>query len=76
MEQSILQDPVPRLRSIVTPTLLIWGEKDALIPFRNAGDYLLNLPDAKLVSFRELGHVPQEEAPFLSLPPVQSFLAQ
>jgi pimeloyl-ACP methyl ester carboxylesterase len=76
MEQSILENPVPLLRSIGTPTLLIWGEKDALIPFQNAGDYLRNLPDAKLVSFRELGHVPQEEAPFLSLPPVQSFLAQ
>lgn len=76
MEQSILEDPVPPLRSIGTPTLLIWGKKDALIPFQNAGDYLRNLPDARLVSFPELGHVPQEEAPFLSLPPVQSFLAE
>jgi pimeloyl-ACP methyl ester carboxylesterase len=76
MEQSILEDPVPQLRSINAPTLLIWGEKDALIPFQNAGDYLRNLPDAKLVSFRALGHVPQEEAPSLSLPPVQTFLVQ
>jgi len=75
MEQTVLVDPEPLLRSICVPTLLVWGEKDALIPFSNADDYLRDLPDAKLVSFPNLGHVPQEEAPALSLPPVRSFLA-
>ena len=74
MEQTVLENPEPLLRSIKAPTLLVWGEKDALIPFSNARDYLRNLPDAKLVSFPELGHVPQEEAPDLSLPPVRPFL--
>jgi pimeloyl-ACP methyl ester carboxylesterase len=76
MEQTVLVDPEPLLRNIHAPTLLVWGEKDALIPFSNAGDYLRNMPDAKLVSFPGLGHVPQEEAPALSLTPVQSFLVQ
>ncbi len=76
MEQTVLEEPEPLLRSIHAPTLLVWGEKDALIPFTKAGDYLRNLPDAQLVSFPGLGHLPQEEAPALSLQPVQCFLAK
>lgn len=76
MKQTVLEDPEPLLRRINMPTLLVWGEKDALIPFRNSDDYLRYLPNAKLVSFAELGHVPQEEAPDLTLSPVQSFLAR
>jgi pimeloyl-ACP methyl ester carboxylesterase len=64
------------LKMIRTPTLLIWGEKDALIPLRNAADYLRKMPNSKLVSFSELGHVPQEEDPVRSLLPVLSFLDQ
>ena len=76
MEQTVLLDPEPLLRKISAPTLLVWGEKDALIPFGNADDYLRDIRDARLVSFPELGHVPQEEAPALSVQPVRSFLAQ
>jgi pimeloyl-ACP methyl ester carboxylesterase len=76
MEQTVLEDPEPLLRTIWTPTLLVWGEKDALIPFGNAADYLRNLPNARLVSFPNLGHVPQEESPAQSLPPVEAFLDQ
>jgi pimeloyl-ACP methyl ester carboxylesterase len=76
MEQTVLEQPEPMLRSIKAPVLLVWGEKDALIPFSNAGDYLRELPNVKLASFPGLGHVPQEEAPALSLPPVKSFLEE
>ncbi len=76
LEQTVLMDPKPLLGAITAPTLLVWGEKDALIPFDNAKEYLSNLHDARLVSFPTLGHVPQEEAPVLTLPPVQAFLAR
>jgi pimeloyl-ACP methyl ester carboxylesterase len=75
MRQSVLEDPVPMLRNIKVPTLLLWGQKDRLIPYANAADYLAALPDAKLVSFPDLGHVPQEEAPAESLAPLETFLA-
>ena len=71
-----LKQLAPMLQSIKAPTLLVWGEKDAIIPFSNARDYLRQLPNAKLVSFPGLGHVPQEETPALSLAPVQAFLEQ
>lgn len=76
MRQSVLEDPVPWLRRIMAPTLLIWGRQDRLIPFANAADYLASLPNAVLVSFPDLGHVPQEEAPAESLAPVETFLAE
>ena len=76
MEQVMLEDPEPLLRRIQAPTLLVWGAKDAMIPIRNAADYLRDLRDAKLVALPGLGHVPQEEAPAVSLEPVRAFLAQ
>jgi pimeloyl-ACP methyl ester carboxylesterase len=76
MGQMTLADPVPLLRRITAPTLLLWGEKDAMIPFRNAADYMAALPHATLVPLPTLGHVPMEEAPEVSLPPVRAFLAE
>jgi pimeloyl-ACP methyl ester carboxylesterase len=75
MEQTILRDPRPRLPGITAPTLLVWGEKDGLIPVANAQDYLGLLPDARLETFDDLGHLPQEEAPERSLVPVKAFLS-
>ncbi len=76
MEQTVLRDPVPILARIATPTLLLWGERDAMIPISNAADYLKHMPDATLVRLPGLGHVPFEEDPAGSLPPVERFLAQ
>lgn len=71
-----LQPPEPMLRRIQAPALLVWGEKDALIPYRNAGDYLAVMPNCRLLVFGDLGHVPMEEAPARSLAPVAMFLAE
>lgn len=74
MRQTVLQDPVPLLRQIQAPTLLLWGEQDAMIPVANAADYLNALPRATLVRLPALGHVPQEEDPVHSLAPLRAFL--
>ncbi len=76
MQQSILVEPIPILRNLQTPTLLLWGKQDRLIPFANSADYLSALPHASLVEFPDLGHVPHEEAPDESLQPLAQFLAQ
>lgn len=74
MGQSVLVDPVPLLRRVRAPTLLVWGKRDAMIPVANAADYQAALADSRLVTFAELGHVPQEEAPARTLEPVREFL--
>jgi len=74
MEQTVRQDPRPALRTIKVPVLLVWGTDDGMIPAINAQDYLRELPNARLVSFAGLGHVPHEEAPEVTLAPVRAFL--
>lgn len=76
MAQTVLVDPAPLLRRIAAPTLLLWGDRDAMIPVSNAADYLTSLPNARLVTLPGLGHVPHEEAPAQSLPPVRAFLGE
>lgn len=76
MQQLVLQDPVPMLRRIGAPTLLLWGDKDAMIPPAHAQDYLNALPHARLVLLPGVGHLPHEEAPAAALPAVQAFLRE
>jgi pimeloyl-ACP methyl ester carboxylesterase len=76
MRQTLLEQPEPLLQRIEAPTLLLWGEADHMIPYSNAADYLRALPNAQLVSFPDLGHVPQEESPDESVQPLERFLTQ
>lgn len=73
--QTILRDPASILARIRAPTLLLWGEKDGMIPIGNAADYQRYLPNAKLVRLPNLGHVPFEEDPGRSPVPVERFLS-
>jgi pimeloyl-ACP methyl ester carboxylesterase len=74
LTQTILVDPRPLLASIRAPTLLVWGERDAMIPFTNSAEYLKAIPDARLVAIPGAGHLPQEEAAVESLAAVEAFL--
>ncbi len=74
-QQVFLEPPGPRLAKITAPTLILWGEEDRMIPFSNSADYMRDLPHATLVALPGLGHVPFEESPAASLPPVMAFLA-
>jgi pimeloyl-ACP methyl ester carboxylesterase len=76
LQQTVLEDPNRLLTKIMSPTLLLWGERDRLIPFANSADYRRVLPNARLVAFPDLGHVPHEEAPDESLKPLLRFLAE
>ena len=75
MRQLVLQDPVPWLQRITAPTLLLWGQQDQMIPVANAADYQRAVAQTQLVVLPRLGHLPHEEDPARSLPPVQAFLA-
>ncbi len=51
------------LVGIDKPVLLIWGEKDRVIPLSHAVDALSVFPDAVLKVIANIGHVPQVERP-------------
>ena len=74
MRQVMLQDPIPTLRTIKAPTLILWGEQDGMIPIDNAADYRRAMPAAIFVALPGLGHVPFEESPDVSIRPVLTFL--
>jgi len=72
--QTIYKDPVPRLKAIKAPTLLIWGEQDQMIPSTNAQSYANVLSNSTTVLVPKLGHLLQEEQPEKGLAVVMQFL--
>ena len=72
--QTIYTDPVPRLKKITAPTLLIWGEADQMIPSSNAKSYSEVLSKSQTVLLPRLGHLLQEEQPEKALEKVVEFL--
>jgi pimeloyl-ACP methyl ester carboxylesterase len=54
-----------RLGQVQVPTLIVWGEKDRVIPLEHALAALRVLPDGWLKILPGIGHVPQVEAPAL-----------
>ena len=63
-----------RLKSIQTPTLLIWGAKDLWIPLDNGKRMNRILVNSKLEVLENSGHVPMEENPKESLELLKNFL--
>jgi pimeloyl-ACP methyl ester carboxylesterase len=58
---------------ITHPTLIIWGEKDTVIPIHN-GEYLYNtILHSRFVVLKNCGHIPQEEKPELFINLVKEF---
>ena len=73
-QQTVYSDPMPRLKQIKAPTLLLWGEHDAMIPSSNAQSYAAVLGQSQTVVLPRLGHVIQEEQPKVGLASVDEFL--
>jgi pimeloyl-ACP methyl ester carboxylesterase len=65
-----------QVSAIRTPTLVMWGDEDSLIPFQAAQWFVDHLPDAELVHYPGIGHIPMEEAPGRSLADLREWLAR
>ena len=72
--QTIYTDPVPRLKKIKAPTLLLWGEQDQMIPSSNAQSYAGVLLNSSTIVVPKLGHLLQEEQPDIGLAALKQFL--
>ncbi len=66
--RSILSNPTlaserldSKLIQIRVPTLVVWGKQDALLPISSGERYAAGIPEARLVSFDQCGHVPPVE---------------
>lgn len=67
-------DNADMIKSITIPTLVIWGDKDGLIPVENAYRFHDDLPNDSLVVLKNLGHVPMEEDALQTTAVIRSFL--
>lgn len=52
-----------RIRSLKTPTLIIWGRQDRIIPLEFGERFHKAISGSKLVVFENTGHMPQMERP-------------
>ena len=62
------------LPKLTIPTLIMWGAKDKLIPLKLGKRFEKDIPNSSLIIFDELGHVPHEEAPQITVSPVLDFI--
>ncbi len=62
------------LSNLNHPTLILWGEYDAVIPVRVGEQFLQALPNAELMVYPDVGHIPMEEVPAQSAADVRAFL--
>jgi pimeloyl-ACP methyl ester carboxylesterase len=61
---------------IKLPTLVVWGEKDAIVPVAHAHEWTNLIPGARLEIIGECGHVPYIERPDEFMKAVASFLTE
>jgi pimeloyl-ACP methyl ester carboxylesterase len=62
------------VRKVKSPTMVIWGDKDYLIPVDNAYKFQRDLTHDTLVIMKGIGHVPMEESPALVISAVNFFI--
>lgn len=62
------------LAAIKVPVLIMWGEEDNLIPVSSARWFAEAIPEARLVIYPKVGHIPMEEVPERSAADVKAWL--
>ena len=58
------------------PVLIVWGERDTIIPVSHAEAARETLPGSRLEIFDDVGHMPQLEAPGRFVAALERFLAE
>lgn len=74
LRQLEMGEGAERIATLRLPTLILWGRGDRLVPL-SAGEFFRKaIPGSELVVIDDAGHVPHEEAPERTLPPLRAFL--
>lgn len=64
-----------RLSKILAPTLLIWGDKDSMIPLQYSTEYT-KIPGSSLIVMNDCGHTPYVENPVVFNQAILKFLVK
>ena len=65
-----------RLPDVKVPTLIVWGEKDSIIPVRDADEFERLIPDSRKLVMKDTGHIPMAERPQAFNDQLVEFLAE
>jgi pimeloyl-ACP methyl ester carboxylesterase len=65
-----------RLPEIRHPTLIVWGEKDSIIPVKDAHEFERLIPDSRKAVMKNTGHIPMAERPGTFNDLMMEFLAE
>lgn len=72
--QFTLPSPENDLQKVTAQTLIIWGDKDLMVPPAHGQKFIELMPNATLKTYEGVGHVPQEEVPEKLADDIRSFL--
>ncbi len=71
---SILPDRSEYIKTVQQPTLIIWGDKDKLVPVECANKFKQDIAGSELVIYKNIGHLPMEEIPGRVIADFKKFL--
>lgn len=63
-----------QIGTLTLPTLIVWGRQDTTIPYAHALELQRLIPQARLVTIEECGHIPHYEKPAMVNPILIEFL--
>lgn len=69
-----LQERMKHVMTIRCPTLILWGKQDKWIPIEYAHRLQPLIYNSQLIEYDNLGHIPQEENPSLTVADTIAFL--
>jgi non-heme chloroperoxidase len=76
LDGAIAFDDAADLGQIMAPTLLLWGDRDALFPRQEQERLVASIPDARLLVYPETGHCPNWEHPERVANDLDAFMRQ
>ena len=76
LEVFTLPEPTADLARVDVPTLILWGEADAMVPATHGPQFVAAMPQARMITYPGLGHVVHEEAPAQTLADLRAFLLE
>jgi pimeloyl-ACP methyl ester carboxylesterase len=76
LEAVIEYDVRERLPEIACPTLIVWGDRDRLIPVADADVFAELIPDSRKVIFEDTGHMAMLERPAAFNELLRDFLSE
>ena len=72
-QRQLVLDQLPSLR---VPTLVVWGQRDRVLPLAQAREAISRIPDGSLEIIPDCGHLPQVERPHRLAEIMQGFLRE